>query len=210
MFQALSVLAPPEQEPVDVDLVRAHVRVDHLLDDALLALYVGVARNLAEQYLGRVIAAQRLRYAVSESPPGANAWPLQATPVIVPQWLPTPFVSQRPLRLPRAPVQSVERVAVSHAGAEDDQDLALGHGYSVDLAASPARVQLAAAAQPAPGQHVIVDFTAGYGPEQVPPMFKQAILFGAAWLYEHRGDDDADIPPAFYGLLTPYRLIGFG
>ena len=211
MFQSLAVLAPPDAEPVSVDLVRSHVRVDHLLDDALLAIYAATARNLAEQYLGRAIAAQRMRYAVGDTPPGANNWPLAATPVILPQWLPFPLVFQRPVRLPRFPVQSVERVAVSRSGQDDDLGLEAGQGYTADLTAAPARIQLAATAQPAPGQHVVVDFTAGYGPDEVPPMFKQAILFGAAWLYEHRGDDEAvQIPEAFYALLTPYRLIGFG
>ena len=211
MFQALSALAPPEAEPVSVELVRAHVRVDHLLDDALLAVYVSAARSLAENYLGRALPRQQLRYAVSDSPPAASNWPLAATPVILPQWLPFPLTFQRPLRLPRFPVASIDRVAVSRSGQDDDQEMQAGRDFSADLSNSPARLTFHADKQPSLGQHAVVDFTAGYLPAQMPPVFTAAVLFGAAWLYEHRGDgDEQDLPPAFYALLSPYRLVTFG
>ena len=210
MFQQLSVLRGPTAEPVDMDLVRRHLRLDTTDDDDLLALYVTAARSLAENYLSRALATQTLRWSVSDSPPGPQ-WPLVATPVILPLWLPFPLLSQSPLRLPRSPVQSIDRVAVSHAGQLADTVLDNG-AFSFDITGDPARLLLQASAQPALGQHVTVEFTAGYdnSAQPVPAPLRHAVLFGATWLYEHRGDDDAAMPDAFYALMTPYRLVGFG
>jgi hypothetical protein len=214
MFQALEILTPPTSEPVSLDLVRQHARVDHTDDDNLLALYVTTARSLAENYLARALMLQTMRYSVSDSPPGP-LWPLTAiTPVILPLWLPYPLVFQAPIRLPRFPVQSVSRVAVSHTGQLTDTVLTVNTDYTQDLTGAPARVLLQPSSQPQVGQHVLIDFVAGYDPtvEAVPSQICTAILFGATWLYEHRGDDAdlADLPPAFYSLLTPYRLVTFG
>jgi hypothetical protein len=44
----------------------------------------------------------------------------------------------------------------------------------------------------------------------VPAPIVNAILLTAAALYEHRGDDDGDLPRAAEALLTPYRLVTFG
>lgn len=213
MFQALSILQQPASEPVSLDLIRQQTRVDHHEDDGLLMVYVATARSLAENYLSRALVLQKLRYSVSDSPPGP-LWPLTAiTPVILPLWLPYPLVFQSPIRLPRFPVQSIDRVAVSHTGVLTDTILSSATDYTSDLTGAPARVLLKASSQPAVGQHVLIDFTAGYDPavEAIPQLIVTAIMFGAAWLYEHRGDDDAaDLPAAFYSLLTPYRLVSFG
>ena len=207
MFQALAILEAPAVEPASPELVRQHVRVDHTGDDNLLAVYAAASRSLAENYLGRALAPQRLRYSLSEQPFGSRPH-LVGAPVILPQWLPHALSGNRAIRLPRSPVRSVERVAVSRSGEPDDLVLTAA-GYSSDLSASPGRVQLAS---PVPhGQHVTIDFTAGPDPaDRLPPVLLQAILFGTAWLYEHRGDGDATLPDAFYHLLTPYRLVTFG
>ena len=211
MFTALSTLVAPTQEPVSVDTARQHIRVDHQDDDNLLALYISVARELAENYLGRALLTQQLRYALSESPPGAQ-WPLTLAPVILPLWLPFPLTFGRPLQLPRYPVQSIDRVAVSHSGQLDDTVLSAAGDYTADLTGAPARLLLAPSAQPQFGQHVAVDFTAGYGltPDAMPRSIVVAVLFGTAFLYENRGDEGAEMPAAFYALLTPHRLVSFG
>ena len=210
MFQQLSVLQGPDSEPVELGTLRRHLRLDTTDDDELLQLYAATARSLAENYLSRALATQKLRWSVSDSPPGPR-WPLAATPVILPLWLPFPLNYQSPLRLPRSPVQSIERVAVSRTGQLSDTELRPGD-YSSDITADPARLLLQPSAQPALGQHVMIDFTAGYDDEHqpLPKVLRHAILFGTTWLYEHRGDDDAPMADAFYALLTPYRQVTFG
>ena len=211
MFASLSVLTPPASEPVALDLVRQHLRVDQDGDDGLLAIYLTTARDLAENYLSRALVSQQLRFSIADSPPGAQ-WPMTAvTPVILPLWLPYPLVFQSPIRLPRFPVISIDRVAVSHTGQLADTVLLADTGYTSDITGAPARLLLQPSAQPAIGQHVLIDFTAGYTSGTIPAAIVHAILFGTAWLYEHRGDDEsATMPDAFYALLTPYCLPSFG
>jgi hypothetical protein len=212
VYVALSELTPPAQEPVSVQLAKQHLRIDYDDDDNLIAMYIRTARRLAENCLARALITQQLRYSISDAPPGPQ-WPLTAvTPVILPLWLPYPLVFQQPIRLPRNPVQSIDRVAVSHTGQLVDQVMSALTDYTSDLTAAPARLLLKPVAQPALGQHVLIDFTAGYGttPDAVPEEIVMAILFGATWLNEHRGDDGAGMPAAFEALMTPYRLVGFG
>jgi hypothetical protein len=212
MYTGLSVLAGPALEPVTVELARQHLRIDYDDDDNLIATYIATARSLAESYMARALISQQLRYSVSDAPPGPQ-WPLTAvTPVILPLWLPYPLVFQQPIRLPRSPVISIDRVAVSHTGQLVDQVMTPETDYTYDLTASPARLLLKPTAQPALGQHVLIDFTAGFGTDAttIPPEIVMAVLFGTTWLNEHRGDDGSEMPGAFYALMTPYRLVGFG
>ncbi|HSR75949.1 MAG TPA: head-tail connector protein, partial [Xanthobacteraceae bacterium] len=69
MFASLRVVTPPEQEPVPVELVRRHCRVDADYDDDLLAMYSASARSWAEAWLNRALITQELRYTISHSPP---------------------------------------------------------------------------------------------------------------------------------------------
>jgi hypothetical protein len=212
MYVALSVLEPPADEPVTVELAKQHLRVDHDDEDDLIAAYISVARELAENYLARCLVTQQLLWSISDAPPGPQ-WPLTAvTPVILPLWLPYPLVFQSPIRLPRSPVQSIDQVAVSHTGQLTDTVLTAGTNYTSDTTAAPARLLLNPSSMPQVGQHVLVTFTAGYAtPAAIPRSVIHAILIGLSWLYEHRGDDDGgDMPNAFYALLTPYRLFYFG
>ena len=213
MYAALSVLVEPSAEPVSVTLLRQHARIDFPDDDNLLQMYITAARSLAENYLGRALVQQQLRYSISQAPPSGQQWPLIATPVILPQWLLAPYPFQRPIKLPLFPVQSIDRVAVSHQDVLTDT-VVDPSCYSSDLTAAPARLLLTPGAQPQIGQHVLIDFTAGYAgtedAEAIPPVITLAIMFGATWFYEHRGDEIGDLPPSFYSLLTPNRLVGFG
>jgi hypothetical protein len=43
----------------------------------------------------------------------------------------------------------------------------------------------------------------------VPAPIRHAILIGTAHHYENRGDVSADMPPAFYRLLDPFRIWTF-
>ena len=212
MFVALNTLVEPAVEPVSIDLARQHLRLDNDDDDNLIALYITTARVMAENYLGRFLIQQQARYSISEAPPGPQ-WPLTAiTPVVLPLWLPYPLVFQSPIALPRYPVISIDQVQVSHTGQLVDQVLNPATDYTADLTGAPARLLLQPSAQPAMGQHVLVDFTAGYGADAtfVPRTIQVAILYAVTWLNAHRGDDGAELPKAFYDLLTPYRLYDFG
>jgi hypothetical protein len=45
-------------EPITVDFLKAHARIDSTLDDALLAVYIPAARQLAEAWCNRFFVSQ--------------------------------------------------------------------------------------------------------------------------------------------------------
>lgn len=211
MLSALRVVRGPAVEPVTLDQVRAHCRIYTDDEDELLALYIASARAWTETYLGRALITQQLQWIMADRPP-EGAWPYTSLPftlVPLPLWFPWPQAISRPLSLPRQPVQKIDQVSVGRWG---EADLVLDPGtYSADIGAEPGRIRISLGAQPVPGQHIAVTFTAGYGdrPDQVPPLTRQAILHHVAWLYENRGDADGEVPRGIISML-PDRCVTFG
>ncbi|MGD0110189.1 MAG: head-tail connector protein [Rhodopila sp.] len=210
---SLQVTAPPAAEPATIELVRQHCRIDSTVDDDLLASYLTAARIMAEGYLSRALITQTLLWTVRPSsmlrPEQSRLW--------------------QPLRMPRAPVQSI--VSVS---ALDD----LGNtttiapaafpvssayevsGYYTDLALEPGSLAVGSSTPMIGGlllhqtrmQYIQVSMIAGFGDTAaaVPLPIVQAILLTVAFLYEHRGDDGGDIPRAAEWLLDRYRVPFLG
>src|SRR5206468_1642769 len=115
MYGSLRTLVPPSVEPVSIELVRKHCRVDHDYDDDLLMGYVAAARVLVEQWLNRTLITQTVRYAVTQSPPpSAGAFVSSSLLVFPLNW---PPYTKRPLMLPGGRVSQV--IAV-HSGPIDD------------------------------------------------------------------------------------------
>ena len=208
MYAALRVIQPPTTEPVTTDLARKHCRIDADYDDDLLAMYVTSAREWAEQYLNRAIFTQKLQFAITWAPP-PTATPLVPQSLIVfpLNW---PPLVKRPIELPRAPCVSVEQITW---GALGNMQVADPEDYDLNLAVEPGYVAVKPQLLPRiPQQSMIIDYTAGYDdsdPDAVPMPIRIAIMMGTAHYYENRGDVTAEMPPAFYRLLDPYRLWTF-
>lgn len=203
LHTALSVVSGPAAEPVSVVTARAHLRIDHTFDDALLAIYIATAREQAEKFLGRALITQTLRWTLAQAddrrPRG-------------------PFRLRGTIELPRAPVQSISSVIVTDADGVTT-NLVSGD-YMIDLTLEPARLDIDDAAVLTGGnvirgtdlQHIAVTFVAGYGTAatSLPPSIINAVLLHIAFLYERRGDDGGELPPAVNSLLAPHRLWHFG
>lgn len=208
MYAALHVIEGPASEPVTLDLARAHCRIDSDYDDTLVAMYVTSARMWAETWLNRALFTQRLRYAVTWAPP-PTATPLVPQSLIVfpLNW---PPLVKRPIELPRAPAQSVEQILW---GPLDDMTVADPDDYSLNLDVDPGYVAVKPQLLPRiPQQSMLIDYTAGYDdgdPAAVPMPIRHAILLLTAYLYEQRGDVNADMPTAAKNLMWPYRLWTF-
>lgn len=208
MYGGFHVITPPASEPVSVDLARQHCRIDADYDDNLVAMYVTGARQEAEAYLNRALFTQQLQYAVTWAPP-PSATPLVPQSLIVfpLNW---PPLVKRPIELPRGPCQSVQKITW---GALDDMHLADPDDYTLNLAVEPGYIAVKPQLLPqVPQQSMIIDYTAGYDDSDaaaIPTPILMAILVGTAHSYENRGDAAADMPPAFYRLLDPYRLWTF-
>jgi hypothetical protein len=211
MYGRLSVITPPTGYPVTVDLVKSHTRIDSSADDALLAVYIGSATSTVESFLNRALLTQQLKYSIADSFPN-NSWPLVPAPILIlPLAMEWTFshLMQKDVELPRSPVASVESVTYSNWG--DLTETTLTDGYFVDLAVEPARVRLDADVPWISGQHITINYTAGYGlAADIPTPIIHAILLTVASFNENRGDMDAgDLPAVASSLLWNYRLYTF-
>jgi hypothetical protein len=207
MFAGLEVVTPPAVEPLAIDLVRRHCRIDQPDDDDLLAMYLASARETVEGWLNRALVTQTLRYSVTNAPQPTAASLVPVSLIVFPlNW---PPYGRKPLALPRAPVRSITSVSW---GFPDDMQPAPEDRYIANLAVQPAQVTLYPSAVPSlPGQSVAIDYVAGYAddPEAIPMPIRTAILLQTAFMYESRGDVNAEMPDAVWRLLGPYRLWTF-
>jgi uncharacterized phiE125 gp8 family phage protein len=207
MFGSLRVVTPPATEPVDIDLIKKHCRVDSDYDDDLLTGYALVARQLVENWLDRALITQELLFSMTSSPPPTASPLVPQSLIVFPlNW---PPVIRKPIAIPRAPCQSVKSVMW---GQVDDMGPADPDDYTLNLMVDPAQIMLKAPLVPMiPAMALQVDYIAGYGddPDDVPFLIKHGILMITAALYENRGDVEGAISDAAWSIMTPYRLWSF-
>lgn len=201
MQYGLSVATPPASEPVSTAEARAHLRIDHVDDDAYIAALITAARSVVEERLRRALITQTLTLTMDHFPGAHDALDalVHAAGVI---------------RLPRSPVQSVSSITyVDDSGVT--QTLSAS-GYRVDTSSVMARIE------PAYGETwpttrpvsnaVTVTFVAGYGAAAAVPLpIKQAVLVLVGTWFEHReavivGGTPNVVPMTVDYLLGPYRL----
>jgi len=208
----LTVTEEPTGEPVSIEQVKRHCRIDSNADDELLTGYLTAARVMAEGYLSRALLTQTLLWTMRPS-----------------SELPRDRLRLRgTLELPRAPVQSILSVTTldewGNATTISPASLpvtppAVILGYVADLTLEPATLFIGPetvlsggfAAYRTKRQHLQVSMVAGYGAaDDVPSTVIQAIMMTTAFLYEHRGDSAAAMPDAATWLLDRQRLQFLG
>lgn len=157
----LTVIEPPEEEPVSIETVKQHLRVDIAADDALIGTYLQAARELGEGLARRAFVTQTLRLVV-------DAFPVN-----------------RVLKLPRPPLQSVESVTyLDSNGIEHEWT-----DFVTDARSEPGRVIFNSTPSVSLFESgaVAIEFVAGYGADSdVPQTFVQGILMTVAHWYENR------------------------
>ncbi len=188
------VVTPPARLPVTLAEVRAHMRMDHVEDDAQFAGLLSSATERAETWLNRALITRTLRATM-------DAWPVDSL-----GWTKTA------IELPRAPLISVTSIKTY-----DDADVPTtldASKYFVDTSNLVGRI-VARNGQswPTPTRvaaGIEIIWTAGYGPNpaDVPEPIRLGIAVLAAWFSEQRGDETApqDVPPAARALLEAYRI----
>lgn len=186
----------PTVKPISLVEAKAHLRVDHGLDDALIERAIDVAIGHLDGYggiLGRALMAQRWRQ-------------------FFPFW---PASRCLPLRL--APAVSIVEIRVrAPDGGESVLDPAgyrLLSGASRPQALFPASASLTAAA--CDPDAIAVTYEAGYGaePDKVPAPIRQAMLLMVGDMYRFPETivlGQSSAPPmstTVDRLLAPYRRI---
>ena len=178
---SLTILSPPATEPVSLSDAKAHLRVTHTAEDALIASLITAARDRIEAELGLAMIATGLRQIGFCA--GYDGAVLQ-----------------------RGPVTALSAAARDDgAGGWTAVDLATlttafdGPTYRVSLNSpllAPARLRL--------------DYTAGFGTSasDVPPGLRQAILALLAQAYAARDTEPAASPLSLAAVepwLAPFR-----
>lgn len=187
----LVLLSGPSAEPLSLDEVKAHLRVDGAAEDALLQSLVLTSRLHIEAALGLALMTQSWRLVL-------DAWP-----------------SDSVVKLPIAPVQSISEMRVK--AADGVPSVVDATTYALDTSGRPARVAPKNGVWPVPGRKLAgieIDLVAGFGPtaNDVPEPVRQALLLLVAHWYEHRdpieiGTPATAVPHAVSRLLNPYRAV---
>lgn len=197
MFRSLTLTAAPTKEPLLVDDLRQHLRLDTSDEDFLLETWLVAARRHVETYTGAALMPQTWEARLDTFPDDAE------------------------IPLPRNPVQSITSLQyVDTAGAT--QTFA-GSNFDLVAPADPVggewRLVLGySKSWPATRGHVgdvRISFVAGYPDRKdVPPEILAAILLVAADLFENRegqSTEGAFQPnPTVRTLLAPHRRRWFG
>lgn len=193
---ALIVVTPPAIEPVTLSELKAHCRVTSSDEDTYLGGLLKAARVKVEEYTGRALITQTLRWELDRFPHRGH------------------------LLFPRAPVQLVEELRTFDeddvTGTVMDED-----DYVVDVQSEPARLVLkSGVAWPTDlevARAVRTTFVAGYAPtespdagEGVPEQLKLAIKMLALTWYEHRGTltqlaNLKEVPGGIDAILGDFR-----
>jgi uncharacterized phiE125 gp8 family phage protein len=191
---ALRLITPPAAEPLSLTEVKAHLRVDHTDDDALIALYLTAVRQWIDGkdgWLGRALMPQTWELSLDEFPTAE-------------------------IRLPLVPVQSVSSVIYDDAdGIPQTVD---PDDYWLDDVSEPAWIApVADVSWPTPisaVNAVRVRFVAGYAnAASVPFPIKAALLLMVGHLYRNResvmqeqGKPEV-LPMGVDALLSTYRVF---
>ena len=196
---SLDLVTPPAEEPLTLSEAKEHLRVTGAGDDAYITALIAIARENAEQELGRQLVTATWDLFLDRFPDG-SARVLDELERYV-------------IRVPLPPLQSVTHIKYyDSAGALTTLDPS---DYLVDAASKPARIAPAyLATWPRTREQlgaVNVRFVAGYGDAgDVPDAIKQWMRLRIGAMYEHREEEVAVPSIVRLGfadrLLDPYRL----
>ncbi len=187
MTQALIV--PAIGQTLSLTEAKAHLRIDHDDDDALVQSLIATATDHLERTTGICLLTQTWRLYL-------DAWPEQGL-----------------VKLPGYPVTAISEIRVYDG---DGQVSAEPVAWTLDSAARPARLMVTTAAQPGQMLNGIeIDFQAGFGDTgaDVPDSLKRALLLHIALMHEFSGavandQQPAAIPAGWDRLVAPFMLKG--
>lgn len=180
--------AEPAVEPVTLAGMKAHLRVTHDSEDALITDLIKAAREEVERSTSLALINQSWRLAM-------DRWP-----------------RDRLVLLRRNPVINVSSVIVFD---ETGETLTLpADAYHLDALHTPARLLFDNIEQPRRRLNGIeIDFSAGYGESgvDVPESFKRAITILVAHWFEFRGaygarDQPVSIPDEYLRIIASFRI----
>ncbi len=229
-MSTLSLLTPPAKEPVSLADMKTHLRVDITDDDALIASMITAARVYLERLTGKRFVTQQWRYLLDHFP--GHSFPFEDEllhigdywPMVYFQTLPGPVVilwtqdDRRTLKLPIAPVQSIDRF--TYTDTQNNTYPVPADSYVADCVGIPARLKLKRgfewpACELLELNAVSITFTVGYpldsnGNPTTPADLVAAVRLLTAHLYENREASTMDnlkhLPLGVGHLVANHRM----
>lgn len=195
----VQLITGPAQEPVTLAEAKAHLRIEHGLDDAGVTALIVAARAWVEEHCWRGLVTQTWELVEACFPDDAD---LEA--------------ARQGFELPKGNLVSV--ATVKYLDADGVQQTLAGSDYLVDTVAVPGRVRLAYGKSWPSYRYqwdaVRIRYDVGWAVGAVPQPIKQAILLLVSQMYENRtpevtGTIVSPIQFAVTALLGAYRLVRF-
>jgi len=206
MAYSLKLITPPAIEPVSLDDVKLHTRINYDVEDDILAVWIKTAREMAEMFQRRAYIAQLWEISFDSFP-------------------------NMPLKLPRSPLISLQSIKIydyedtetvlydenndpiTTTTTEGIVEPSTNSQFVVDIDSEPGRIgfaynQIWPAVTLRAVNSVKIRFAAGYGlsASSVPAAVKDAIMLYCAYRNENRAGEEKAVPEQFYNLLAPDRL----
>lgn len=213
-LQRLVVTTEPSKYPVTLDEIKKQVEItdDDDSHDAFLSAAISAATERCESFTSRSLITRTLTL-------WKDSWPIgEYNDSYWEGWKEGPeSIINAPARaiiLPRPPLQSIV-----HVKTYDDSDNATTYStsnYLVDTVSQPGRMVLRdSSGIPVSTRSALgleVQYKAGYGDEMgsIPQDLRQGVLMMAAWLFEHRGDEEGEDAMQASGaemMWKPYRIM---
>lgn len=193
-MHALNLVTGPSQEPVTLEGVKLHARIDYDADDELIVEFISTAREWVEGQTKRALVTQTydlyLDYGFPTNQDGQPCIRLPVNPVA--------SVSSITYKSESAPSPETTLAASQYIAVTRKYGSYIVPAYNVDWP-TPRRVPEA----------VTVRFVAGESASSVPSGLCTAIKLLATHLYERRDliMDEAlrEIPYGVEALISPYR-----
>lgn len=193
MKYSVSIEEEPAETPVSLTVAKAHLRVLHASEDALIERLIKVATEHVENKISRSLVTRTLKLSLDTFPWGHEPVALRAPPV-------TEIVSVKYWPLSGAEVT---------LNADDYQ--LVRDGVSAELSPAPGASWPTTSGR---RRAVTIEYTAGYGDaEDVPQSIVHAILLLVEHLYQNRSAvadvQKIVVPHAVDALLGPHMTKGW-
>lgn len=184
----LMPLGAPATPPVTLVDAKAHLRVTHDGEDALIADLVAAASRFLTEDTGLALTHQSWRLSLGTVP-------------------------RCPVILPRNPIASISAVTIYDR--DGTPTVLEGSAYRLDLMCRPATLTLVPGALAAGTDSIEIDLRAGFGATSldVPDTLRRALMALVAHWYEFRAvydasDQPVSVPILYSRLVRSWRRVG--
>lgn len=175
---ALVQITPPASEPITLAQAKQQIRVEHDNENDLVSSYISTARERIEHDTRRQLVSATYQLTL-DCFPGDGI-----------------------ITLPVPPLQEVTSIKYFADGVETELDESI---YTVHSKSTPGQIRLKIfQSWPTkdPDTQVTVEFVAGY--TTVPHQLQHVVRLLVAHYYQHRGDDQEQVPKGIEDLISRF------